>query len=445
MKIRLKELCFIFITGFIALVVLLKVHETITFESSLLAVLVMMIGLTGLFINRNRSNPLPEYCNPQTTSKEISPQQNTKTMSKLPHQESEYLQGVLSELSLMHSCDDVYQRYQCFIRIIEDGFYHILGPCCVTLWYPDPHSEYLVECQIKPSMNLGVFTDGFTVDKHIERNPYKMKLDSFVIQRSLEEKNPYLLSVTEPIPKSAIKGSFECDACIPLYRNYGQPLLVCVRHTADKKIAGSQKSFEEISDLIKLFWEQLQISNQLQWIGQHDPDNKILRHNGFLEQAEDKAMRAIKQDQLFSVVVVMVYGFRGMFSGQSQRWRKITTLLTQALTECLAEKNQDALMGKMADDVFAIMLPRTDAFIANNLMQTLMKDVGENLNANANEVMGMMDLEIQWSLSDHRDFNGSMSEMLDDIYEKLFTDIRSGQNHPARIVLTSNVSEVSDI
>lgn len=110
-----------------------------------------------------------------------------------------------------------------------------------------------------------------------------------------------------------------------------------------------------------------------------------------------------------------------MFAGQSQKWRLLSSLTAQTLNHCLQDAKQDFLLGKMADDVFAILLHRSDAFIAKAVMESVLTDLGRHMN-NAPEIqtLDLTAIELQWTLADHQDYRHSISEMLDKIYGGLF-------------------------
>ena len=354
----------------------------------------------------------------------------------------DYLRAVVDELSLMQGSEDLYNRYQCFVRVAESGLGYVLGRCVVSLWFPDSRMENLIECVIRTS---DVSAGSFLSDECNHRQPCCVPLDSSVIKRAIETGQAQLAdrSVVPTIDRSVCSGSLRSDGCIPLYRTHGRPLLVnierleAVSSSGDRRYRHQADSFRAVTELIKLFWHQLQATNERQWMVDHDHASGALRDTTFISQAQSYAVRACREDELFSVVVVAIHGFRSTFAGQSHQWRDLSGLLGRSLSGIISEKNPGALLGKMADDVFAIMLPRTDHFLAVSVM----KRIFERLEAELTKADGLggladiMAIDIQFSCADYRDYSGDIEEMLNIIYSKMFAKSSGDSPRTHRIVV----------
>ena len=346
------------------------------------------------------------------------------------------LKGILSDLSFMHHSDDLYERYQCFIRMIEDGLGQVLGSCVVSLWCPDRDEQDLVECVIQPREVFDGHV-GVAGPEGGER-PCRVELGSDVIREVLRTGEPYLSSHWH-LPETSIEAGggrmLHCDVWIPLFREYGRPVLVGAQRTGKGPRKMDRKTFDSVVELIRLFWTQLQATNQRQWMIEHDSSHGVLRAAAFLDHTQNLATRFIERDELFSVVVISLDGFRRMFSGQSAKWRSLSGCFTESLTGVFQAKREDYLLGKMADDVFALFLPRKDAFIGRVMMEQLVEDLKEKMcGSGVAEKLGVMAIDIQWSILDHRRYRGSIEGLLNEIYRGLFDPALGAQTHRSRIV-----------
>lgn len=226
-----------------------------------------------------------------------------------------------------------------------------------------------------------------------------------------------------------------CDVWIPLFREYGRPVLIGAQRTGKGPRQIDRMTFDSVVELIKLFWVQLQATNQRQWLIEHDSSHGVLRDAAFLDQAQNLATRFTEHDELFSVVVISLGGFRRMFCGQSAKWRSLSGCFAESLAGVLQAKRKDYLLGKMADDVFALFLPRKDAFIGRVMMEQLVEDLEERMcGSGVAERLGVMAIDIQWSISDHRRYRGSIEGLLNEIYRGLFDPALRAQTHRSRIV-----------
>lgn len=360
---------------------------------------------------------------------------STGDMGDYPSRDT--LKGILGDLSFMHNSDDLYERYQCFIRMIEDGLGQVMGSCVVSLWCPDHDEQDLVECVIQPRE---VFDGrvGVAGPEESER-PCRVELRSDVIREVLRTGDPYL-SGHWHLPETSIEAGggrvLHCDVWIPLFREYGRPVLIGAQRTGKGPRQIDRKTFDSVVELIKLFWAQLQATNQRQWLIEHESSHGVLRDTAFLDHAQNLAKRFTEHDELFSVVVISLGGFRRMFCGQSAEWRSLSGCFTESLADVFQAKREDYLLGKMADDVFALFLPRKDAFIGRVIMEQVVEDLEERIcGSGVAEQLGVMAIDIQWSISDHRLYRGSIEGLLNEIYQRLFDPALRAQTHQSRIVL----------
>jgi GGDEF domain-containing protein len=406
-----------------------------SYESFLWLLLCGAVGLAGYsFGVSTRKKVLPPL-------REIEDLEKNRSLPEQNPWPPLHLHGVIDELTLLHSSNDLYERYQCFIRLAEDGLQHALGSCCVTLWCLDHDQKHLVECVIPQSNQENT--------SHRSANsvssPYRISLDCQVIQRGLKTEQPTLANSPDKIEGllSSNGPSLHCDACIPLYRDYGQPLVVAVQQNEPFASPGNIESFHRTAALIQLFWEQLQAANQRQWQSEHDETDKVLREEAFLEHAQKHATQAIGRDELFCLVVVTLRGFRSLFSGQSQKWRLLSNLTGQMLNRCLYGAKQNFLLGKMSNDVFAIYLHGSDIFIAKAIMENILVDLGQKIN-HAPEIQSLelTSIELQWSVADHQNYRRSIAEMLDDMYGGLFSPDPDKSVYEHRITIENSLNEV---
>ena len=436
---------FISLTGGAILLVCVFGLLEITWETVMICVLIAAAAIVGftLGVSRKSDSDLPVESHPE---KDNFPEQHTSRSplnSDPDDAGNHYLRGTLDELCFMQNSDNLLQRYQCFIKMIERALTQTLGPCSVSLWCPDCNYINLIECVIRdiPTSDRSSLTK--IVDSPASRRPHHMPLDSPVISESLKTQQPYLAenlySKTEKSVQSS-GSSLNCDLCIPLYRDHGQPLLIVADCSGSRQLQNKNKSFQDEFDttinLIYLFWNHLQATNQRQWLIEHDTSSGTLRDETFISKAQQMAKISLQGDEIFSVVVITVQGFRRMFAGQSKQWQQLTAVISRALMKILSEKCDDFLLGKMADDVFAIFLPRTNEFLAKSVMQTVtdrLADVMEKDNIDLSLVAEAVD--IQWALSDQNHYTGCIQNMLEKIYRCLFTRAANKQKLTHRIVL----------
>jgi len=335
-----------------------------------------------------------------------------------------YLRGILDELSLMQGSGDLLERYQCFIRVAENSLYHVLGPCSVSLWCPDHEHTNMIECVIKPSEKLDDSSGPGWANTHQMRQPCQVPLDSEVIRRAIKSGEPYIAfmdNTGDLMAGCATETSLPCDACVPLYRTYGQPLLIVAQRHRNVAVNFCPEDFDAAVKLINLFWKHLQTTNERQWIIEHDTSSGALRDEVFLRRAQSRAKQACRCDEPFTLVVITVRGFRSMFAGHAGQWRTLSGLVGRSLIKILSVKNEEFLFGKMADDVFALMLSRTDEFLARAMMDTLSGRLAQEIkNDPLIKGLDVGAIEVCWSLADHRRYDGAMEVLLDEIYRCLF-------------------------
>jgi GGDEF domain-containing protein len=414
------------------------------------ALLIAGAALVGFTIGTSCKNADSIQQSPVSDKHNSSTATTTQSSGNQPSDadNNSYIRGILDELSLMQNSNDLLNRYQCFIRMTEQVFDHAIGSCCVSLWCPDQNHQNLIECVIKntnsrPSATMTGISEA--------RPPCQVPLDLPAIKQALESGLPYLAaepSSNGPITTNLPIGSLICDACIPLYRQYGRPLLINVEFTAG--IPGQRKKtikddFRAAVNLINLFWKHLQATNQRQWMIEHEPISGVLRAESFLEQAQNMARQYQDRDELFTVVVVTVHGFRSMFAGQSQQWHLLSALIGRCLKKILDQKNRTFLLGKMADDVFALLLSHTDEFLAQSIMQTIADRLADEMAKDrTTDSLDVMAVDIQWALADQNQFPGHMGQMLDKIYRRLFIREKNRQNPTHRIFIDSEAAIHAD-
>ena len=356
-----------------------------------------------------------------------------------------YVPGILDELCLMQGSHELLYRYQCFTRLVEKVLNHALGPCGISLWCPDLEHRNLVECVIKPALKGDVGSSADLLELPETRPPCRLPLNVPEIIESLESGTAFLAS--EAHRRYPDKGrnntrSLICHACIPLYREYGQPLLINVEFgNKHQGRPGRQKNsekegFSTAVKLIRLFWNHLQATNQRQWSIEHDPDSGVLRNDVFMRQGQNMAQQCRERDELFSVVVITMRGFRSMFTQNAQQWSRLAGLFGRCLNKVLSGKSEDFLLARMADDVFAVLLPRTDEFLARSIMRAVTERLAVEMNRDqAVKALDVMGVDIQWTLADQKCFAGSFESMLEKMYRRLFTCGPNKQDQTYKIIL----------
>lgn len=351
---------------------------------------------------------------------------------------------ILAELSWLQNSDDLLERYQCFIRLAENSLNHALGGCGISLWCPDHNYQNLIECVINPGGKSGVFSRTTRARGANSRMACRVPLDSAVIRKTLQTGKSYLAA---PTGKDSFSGgsdpvSLRTDACMVLYREFGQPLLINVERIGTEGRLVDADAFGAAVRLIKLFWDQLQAANRRQWRAEHDEISGALRDQVFLRQGHDWAESLYRRDELFSLVVITVRGFRSMFAGNSRQGRRLHGLLGRSLRRILTDNAEEFILGKMADDVFVLMLAGKDSFISQALMQSVVAKLQEEMKkyapCDAPEVLAV---DIQWTIADHKQYQGDLEGLLDRIYRRLFAPAANGRQNIHRIVLKGDDSE----
>ena len=356
-----------------------------------------------------------------------------------------YAPGILDELCLMQGSHELLYRYQCFTRLVEKVLNHALGPCGISLWCPFLKHRNLIECVIKPTPKEAACSSADLLELPETRSPYRLPLNVPEIIESLESGTAFLASgdhrrYTHSERKNT--RSLICHACIPLYREYGQPLLINVEFSNKHQGRPEQRKnsvkdgFSIAVKLIRLFWNHLQATNQRQWSIEHDPDSGVLRSDVFMRQGQNLAQQCRERDELFSVVVITMRGFRSMFTQNAQQWSRLAGLFGRCLDKVLSGKSEDFLLARMADDVFAVLLPRTDEFLARSIMRAVTERLAVEMNRDqAVKTLDAMGVDIQWTLADQKYFAGSFEKMLEKMYRRLFTRGPNKQDQTYKIIL----------
>ena len=131
------------LSGLIWIAILLCAIEIFHSQSSYASIMWILlcgaVGLAGYSLGNKPRESIPEKT---VASNDASNQPVVSAPTHLPAQQ---LHNVIDELTLLHTSSDLYERYQCFIRLVEDGLRHALGPCCATLWCLDRDQKHLVE------------------------------------------------------------------------------------------------------------------------------------------------------------------------------------------------------------------------------------------------------------------------------------------------------------
>ncbi len=362
-----------------------------------------------------------------------------------PDRNPHYLRGLLNELGRMHNNADLYERYQCFTRIVEDGLNEVLGPATVSLWCPSPGRDELIACQIRPeTVNQRTFRN-WMHREHSSEEDTSIPIRQEMIRQALQTGTPQWVDPADQQIRSVIGKSRHngFDVCIPLYRDYGQPLLVLTRRQPGASSKWNEAALRDLVELIQQFWEQLQATNQRQWQVEHDDSSGVLRDSVFLRRAQDWASQAQAHEELFTLVVTTMRGFRRMFAGEADKWRRHSGLFAGLLHEGLKQCDPGTpgfLIGRMADDVFAVMLLRKDAFLGRSLMEQL----GVRLQLRLSEqsrgaALGLAAVDVQWTLADQEEFDGDIEEMLNQLYRRLFSRDAAESAAVQRLVMDPSV------
>jgi len=429
-------------------VVVTMIYLSASITKFTMAILVIICGDAGFIIGHYYTT------NTRDNKYSINRKDNEDNNSSKPKDDAAgrgyediYLHSIIEELGRMQNSIDLLERYQCFIRMVESSLCQCLGPCSISLWCPDQDNKNLIECIIDPSWRT-VFGSANSISHLRERRvACQVPLDSEVIGHSLKKGEPYWAgergSLSSPT-KPAGDARLHCDACIPLYRDYGQPLLINVERIGDREVHRKTIDFHSMVKMVNIFWKQLQATNQREWIIEHDELSGALRDETFLKQAQALAERCQNSDEIFDIVVITIHGFRSIFTDNSRQWRILSGILGRAFRRLLAEQNREFLLGKMADDVFALLLPRSDEFITQAIMQSIMAKLGdEMLQDKAIKNLNIMAIELRWSGADNRQYHGNMEKMLNAIYRRLFSRASNKQTQIYQIVLEKTEARIN--
>jgi GGDEF domain-containing protein len=353
------------------------------------------------------------------------------------------MKEILTGLSVMHHSQDLYERYQCFIQVIENGFNEVFGPCNVTLWCPDKSNDKLVECVIQPNISLRNASGEF-VDPHMrDRQACEIPLDIDIVKKALATKQPSLVTdVIKQYQSPGLQPKF--DVCIPLFREFGQPVLVMARRINNAGMPFNTEIFLEWVEIIRHFWQQLQATNQRQWRVEHSELDGVLRDQFFLERAESLVTDWSQKNELFSLCVISIGGFRQTLGGQADLWRQTTGLFGRSLDESLINRKEEFLLGRMADDVFVVLLPRKDRYIAQVCIEQVLDGLGQRIATRCqSERIDNRVMELQWSLADHTDYRDSVATLLSEVYKGLFETGESDHAIFHRLLADNLCDEVS--
>lgn len=373
-------------------------------------------------------------------------QRDNTNKTQTGEKNKDYMRDIIQELNLMQSSGNLIERYQSFEILVENVLNHVIGRCSISLWCPEEDYQNLIECVIKTSNTPDGRASTFSPDRGCQHRPSRVPLDLDVMRQSLKSGKPYLAENPKAKSKPSANNtgfSLTCHACIPLYREYGQPLIINVERTEtrpDKWSADDKSASEDFYtavSLINLFWKQLQAANQREWVAQHDQSTGVLRDEEFLRRAQQWADRLVRKDELFAVVVITVGGFRGMFAGKSRQWRNLAGTIGHCLNKILIDQHGELLLGKMADDVFALILPWKDKFLAQAAMNPIISTLQQELAHDKKLLMeqDVMAVDLQWMVTDHKQYKANIEQLLNQVYSDLFSHNQPDQREYFRIVL----------
>ena len=359
-----------------------------------------------------------------------------------PATSADTLKDILTELSVMHRSQDLYERYQCFLHVIENGLGACFGPCNVTLWCPDKNRHKLVECRIRREASTGHSLSDGSEPYSRDRQTCEISLDIDIVQEALATQQPAVATdVVRQFQAPTWQPKF--DICIPLFRAFGQPVLVMARRITPAGPSFNREVFQECVEIIRHFWQQLQATNQRQWRVEHSELDGVLRDQFFLQRAEALASQWSEKNELFSLCVVSIRGFRQTLGGEAEAWRQMTSLFGRSLDACLIERSEEFLLGRMADDVFVVLLPRQDRFIAQVCFEKVLDSLHPLLAARCEPGrLPRQGLDIQWSLADHTHYDGSIQTLLSEIYKGLFAADETAHVKFQRRLASADCSEV---
>ncbi len=334
----------------------------------------------------------------------------------------------------MLTSQDLIERYHSFNELTERLYCRLTGRSSVSLWCPDSSREMLIECV--SGMNQG--TGETRVANH---TPSQIPLKGECAINALETGKPYIVpDISRYRTENQEPDAWQ--ASVPLVRKYGQPLLAMIEWVGYETLTASQKKelkarFHHAAEISQLFWQQLQAINERQWQMEHDEFSRTLRADVFVERGQEWADQCIRKDDPFSVVVLSIRGFRRLFAGQSQTWNQISGLIGGKLGDILNRSGKAYLLGRMADDVFALIMPRTDTYLASQIMQSGLKTLNEEIGQTRQSDFGdILSIDLAWMAADKRLYQGRLSDMLDRIYRSFFnTDRTIEHRHEFRLTL----------
>jgi hypothetical protein len=328
----------------------------------------------------------------------------------------------------MGRSEDLLERYHSFHLLVEAALTEAFGQCHVSYWCPDDENKHLIECVIRGRNETRI------------RRPSQVDLDPGPVQHCLETGRPWLATPGDRIDSEA---SISCDACLPLYRPHGQPLLVLLHDLRMPAGPDRTERFIVAVQLIKFFWEQLQAINQRQWLAEHDAASRALRAATFLEEGQSWAQQLHEHDEPFAVIVLTIRGFRSMFARNARQWRQLAGIVGQGLDSVMRRTGKRFLLGKTADDVFVLLLGDADAFLAGAAMESLVARLESQIRQDRlARTLDVLAVELRWSISDHQEYSSSLERLLNRVYARLFA---KGDVEPcgAQIVIAREPAGVS--
>ena len=439
-----QKLCFAILVGalyFLALASGPVGHAGLVLQGLIFLMLACAAFCAGLVFSENKiiADNSQEGASQIEPVRALSLESTRESHTKNTHA----MKGILTGLSVMHHSQDLYERYQCFVQVIENGFNEVFGPCNVTLWCPDKNNDKLVECVIQPNISIRNGSGEFAESHFRDRQACEIPLDIDIVKKALATKQPCLVTnVIKQYQSPGLQPKF--DVCIPLFREFGQPVLVMARRIKNAGTPFSTEVFLEWVEIIRHFWQQLQATNQRQWRVEHSELDGVLRDQFFLERAESLVSDWNQKNELFSLCVVSIGGFRQTLGGQADLWRRMTGLFGRSLDESLVNRKEEFLLGRMADDVFVVLLPRKDRYIAQVCFEQVLDGLSQMITARCeSERIYNRVMELQWSLADHTDYRGSVATLLSEIYKGLFETGESDHAKFHRLLADNLCDEVS--
>lgn len=388
----------------------------ITWQHELLLASILLIAgaLVGFALGQSRTNAPPHHHMEQPQPQQEQPKSTIVTTPPADQHPARLL-AVLAELQTLQDTDDLLQRYQAFIRVAEASLQNALGQATVSLWCPDPHYNTLVECVIPPAHKAHGRSAANILGS--DRSACVVPFDSPAIRHALQTSQPFLRYPYRPSQPGTT--ALHCDACLWLEREFGRPLLVNVQLAQAPTGKKPRQDFRAACKLITLYWRQLQAANQRQWCAEHDQNTGALHPDQFLRKSQAWALDLAHDDEPFTLVTLAAPGFRATFAHHAQLWSQLTTQLVANLRQSLANATPHYLLGRMADDVFALFLPGKDAFLAQLLIDNMNKEISQPSQNDENITVHHDKLELRWALADHNQYADDLETMLNSLYRRL--------------------------